>query len=277
MTEFAEIENAVRSLIIAIEIDNHPAFASIEGWLAVTRKDALDRIERLAQPAALVMATGRSRAATERALGDPRISVMVSARNLRSAHGPRLGDGDGPGTFALSELVTAALDGAAIGPSRRLIAFDEQVVAADARFVAIEQRWIVERPGTTIAPTFDGEAIAGETSLAAVRVGPLRAEHVEFAMPGVDGTFRHGQGARPRTIIWTGRLQAADHDALNAIEASIEAQVGDARIGPITDGFGRTFDNCVLDLFERKGPRRLHPATGAAQQDFELEFLQLSN
>ena len=275
MSEFADIENAVVSLIEGIEDSGAPVFATVQGLASAERKGSLAAVARLVKPAALVVIEGRARSAASAAVpGDPQVSVVIAGSSLRSADGARVGEVDGFGGYELANLVTLALDGAVLESTRRMRAVSERIVAADERVVVIEQHWLAERPAELSLPTYGGETITGTEAVVSVEVGDRRTAAVEFGFPGVDGVYRHVVGTLERSIRWKGQLRAASHSALTAVESAIEALVGDGQEGTVADSFGRTFENCAVEEFQRSGPRRMHPLTGVVAQDFELDFVQ---
>jgi len=277
VSELGDIEAAVIALIEAIADGGAPVFRSVSGFSDPERRKALAAIGELNAPAALVVYTGRVRSDTQHAIvGSPKLTVLLRAENLRGGDDVRLGDGTNHGGFGLLEFVLGALDGAVVVADRRLAAIDEQVATADETHVVYEQRYLVERLAELTPPTFNGVALCGAASAANVIVGEAAVEDVSFGFPGIDGEFRHRLGLRGRPIHWTGLLRAADDDALNALEAAIEAAVADPQAHDLVDAWSRVFVDCVVDRFERRGPRQRHPVTGQALQPFELHFTQLN-
>jgi hypothetical protein len=117
--------------------------------------------------------------------------------------------------------------------------------------------------------------ICGSVSEVAVVPGAVAREVVEFAFAGIDGVYRHDLGARGRPIVWQGQLRGSDEAELNAIESELEGYAVDPREYRMVDGAGRTFEYCVLERFERTGPRRVEPVSAWATQGFRLVFQQL--
>ncbi len=275
MSELGDIEAAVVSLIEGIEANEQAVFARVGGVAAADRASAVRALERWPRPAAGVVYGGRERVTgAVSAIGDVRLTVLVAASGLRSADAARVGELDTVGAFELANLVTLALEGAAVGGERRLVGIDEQIAAANERGVIVEQRWLAETVDAAL-PTFGGAVITGSESIVAVHVGERRAASVSFAFPGIDGVYRHGLGARGRRIRWSGQLRATGHASLNEIEAGIDELVGVCRPRTVEDALGRTFDQCVVERFARSGPRRVHPGAGLYVQAFEIEFAQL--
>ena len=277
MSELGDLETAVVGLIAGLQDGGTPVFRSVEGFSDPDRRRALACINGRSAPAALVIYAGRGRADVAQALvGSPKLSVVLRAENLRGGPDVRSGDGTSRGGFQLLESVMAALDGAVVLAGRRLAAIDEEVVTADDTHVVYEQRYLIERVAEPTQPTFNGVALAGADSLVNVVVGEAAVESVAFGFPGIDGEFRHQLGLRGRPIRWTGQLRAVDDETLNAIEENIEAAVADPRPHDLIDALSRTFTDCVLERFARRGPRQRHPVSGCALQPFELHFTQLN-
>ncbi len=277
MSELGDIETAVRDLIANVEEGGSPIFRTVEGFSDGDRRRALAYISGRPAPAALVIYAGRVRGdAGSAIIGSPRLTVLLRAENLQGGCDVRCGDGTTQGGFQLLERVAEALDEAAVLADRQLVLIDEQVVSGDETHVVYEQRYVVERLSEVAQPTFNGEVLAGAESVVSVLVGEAEAESVSFGFPGIDGEFRHQLGLRGRPICWAGQLRGADDNVLNAVEQNIEAAVADPRPHDLVDAFSRTFGDCVLDRFVRRGPRRRHPVSGGALQPFELHFTQLS-
>ncbi len=277
MSELGDLETAVIGLITGIQSGGQPMFREVFGFTDPDRKRGVAEIRRRQLPAAMVVYDGRQRAnAADSIVGLPRLTVLIATENLRGGDDVRAGDGAAPGGFDLLGSVMSTLDGAIVQTDRRLSAIDEQTVAADETHVVYEQRYLVDRAAELTAPTYDGTAIAGASSLVNVIVGELSAERVSFAFAGIDGEFRHHLGTRGRLIRWRGRLRAVDDAALNNIEATIEAKIAAGTTADMVDSWSRTFADCTVDLFERTGPRRRHPVSGEAIQPFEIRFTQLN-
>jgi hypothetical protein len=277
VSELGDIETAVRDLIANLEEGGTPIFRTVEGFSDGDRRRALAYIDGRPAPAALVMYAGRVKGdAGSAIIGSPKLTVLLRAENLRGGCDVRCGDGTASGGFQLLERVAEVLDEAAVLADRRLLLIDEQVASGDETHVVYEQRYAVERLSEVTQPTFNGQVLTGAESLVNVLVGEAVAESVSFGFPGIDGEFRHQLGLRGRPIRWAGQLRGVDNDALSAVEQSIEAAVADPRPHDLVDAFSRTFADCVLDRFVRRGPRQRHPVSGWALQPFELHFTQLS-
>lgn len=277
MSELGDLETAIVGLIAGLQDAGTPVFRSVEGFSDPDRRRALAYINGRPAPAALVIYAGRVRADVGQVVvGSPKLTVLLRAENLRGGPDVRSGDATSRGGFQLLECVMAALDGAVAFADRRLAAIDEQVVTADDTHVVYEQRYLIERVAEPAQPTFNGVALAGTDSLVNVAVGEAAVESVAFGFPGIDGEFRHQLGLRGRPIRWTGQLRAVDDVTLNAVEENLEASVADPRPHDMVDGLSRTFTDCVLERFVRRGPRQRHPVSGYALQPFELHFTQLN-
>jgi len=277
VSELGDLEAAVMGLISAIQSGGAPAFRSVVGFADADRRRTVARISGLAAPAAVVIYTGRVRTSMPGSvIGLPKVTVLLRAQNLRGRAAVRSGDTTALGAFDVLSLATATLDGAIVQTDRRLVALDEQTLTADETHVVYEQRYLVDRVAEATQPTFDGVVLAGANSAVNVVVGDATAETVSFAFPGIDGVFRHHLGMRDRAIGWTGQLRDVDDAALNTTEAAIEAAVANPGAFDMVDAWSRTFSDCTLDRFVRRGPRSRHPVTGEALQSFELQFTQLN-
>ncbi|MFQ6048084.1 MAG: phage protein Gp37 [Phycisphaerae bacterium] len=266
MSQLAELENALVAAIGAISSEGSAVFASVSGFSGPLDGRLREMLQRQRKPAAVVAYLGQT-------TGAQRWAVVVSAEGLRGPDEPRLGSSDVYGAFELLRLLRQSLDGQTLGSGDRLALAEERLIAADERAVISQQTYEADRPSA--APTFDGQAICGQASRVAVTVGPVEKETVKFGFVGIDGAYQHELGLRGRQIVWSGRLQAADSAALDAIEATLEGYVAEAGEHDLTDGSGRTFEHCVLESFERRSPRRVDPATGQTSEAFRLIFKQL--
>jgi hypothetical protein len=276
MSELGDLEAAVVGLLESVTIEGESAFADVTGLSDPDGKRAAAALARLPQPAAAVAYDGRTRADVKESwIGIPRLVVFISNRHLGDSSAARLGDAETPGGFDLLGVVTEALDGVVVLSDHRLQAFDEQTVTADDRTVVYAQRYLIERLASTSAPTFGGQAVAGPDSIVSVELGETDRERVTFGFPGIDGVYRHDLGNRGRSIRWSGQLRADDDTSLNAIESAIENLAAEGESQTLVDSWGRSHPDCVLDSFQRNGPRRRHPVTGQAAQNFELIFRQL--
>lgn len=277
MSELGNLESAVLGLLAGIEVSGSPLLADVQGHSSVDRRDVMRAIRRLRSPAALTVFDGREkRGARSPIAGWPRLSVFLISTNLRGGDDPRLGDASAVGAFQTWQEVATTLDGAVVDTDRRLTLIDEQLIDADETTLVHAQRYVVDRIVSTTAPTFDAVAIAGAASIVEVEVGALEPATLSFSFPGIDGMYRRTLGTRGRVIHWRGLLRAADDDALSAIEYVIDQLVALGSAAEMVDAAGRTFADCVPDMFEREGARGRHPLTGEAVQAFSLRFTQLT-
>ncbi|MEE9296421.1 MAG: hypothetical protein V3W34_15875, partial [Phycisphaerae bacterium] len=157
MSELGNLETAVVGLIAGLQSGGGSLFRSVAGFSDPDRKRSVAHIRSQVPPAALVIYTGRLRAAAaDSVVGLPKLTVLISAENLRGGDDPRVGDGTSQGGFDLLASVMGVLDGALVQTDRRLAAVDEQVAAGDDTGVVYEQRYVVGREAELSAPTFDG-------------------------------------------------------------------------------------------------------------------------
>jgi hypothetical protein len=276
MPIYTDIETAIRDLLSGLQTNGARLFTSVAGGAGDDWRKHLAALERLSAPAAMVALDGRARTSGDDGMPSPlRVHVFLMTRGLRSPDAARQGDVDTCGAWEIAEVVAAALDGVDLADGHRLAAVDEDILAADERQIVLVLRYLAQRGSTIAAPTLDGEAIAGADSVVTVQHQPCEARAATFVFPGIDGVFRQSTGAEPRALTWTGTLRAADHAALNAIEATLESLVRDGVARAMTDGYGREYLNCVAVSFARRGPRRVHPLSAAVVQGFELRFMQV--
>jgi len=267
MSQLGDLENAIRSAIEAIELEASAVFADVAGWAGRFDRSAVDLIRRLRKPAALV-------GFVEHRSGDgQRWAVAVAGTGLRGGDEARTGSDDVTGIFQLLALVRASLDGPALGSGDRLTLLEEKLLDVDERVVICQQLYRAER--ACQQPQYDGKVICGEASCVQVTVGPIEKDAVEFSFAGIDGVYRHELGLRGRSIEWQGELRAADAAALGTIESSLEDYLADPNPYDLIDGSGQTFSHCVLDGFERRGPRHVDAVTLQVRQAFRLVFRQL--
>ncbi len=275
MSELGDIESSVIGLIQAIQVSSADLFAEVKGFSNTAARDVVAGLRRELKPAAYVVYDGRASSDAFSVPAEPKLSVFTIVESLRGGDEPRAGSALQSGGFdVLGELFTA-LAGSTIVIDRQLAFVDERVTAANDTSVIYEQRNSVLKLATTTAPTFGGSAICGSSSIVRVTIGDTQMEAQRFAFPGIDGEFQHALGLRGRPIVWSGQLRAASDSALSTIETTIEGLLAGSQPADIVDGFGRTFADCVLNRFVRKGPRRKHTIDGQALQDFELHFAQV--
>lgn len=274
MSELSDIESAVVGLIQAVQVDAADLFATVAGFADTNVRDVVSHMRRELKPAAYVVYDGRGASDTLGVPAAPKLSVFAIVESLRGGDEPRTGSSLESGGFdVLGELFTA-LAGSVIVTDRQLAFVDEKLIAADDTSVVYEQRYLVMKLATTTAPTFGGSAIAGGSSVVRVIVGDSEMDTQEFSFPGIDGEFQQALGLSGRLITWSGQLRAGSDSALTTIETIIEGLLAASQPADIVDGFGRTFKDCTLNRFARRGQRRKHTITAQAQQDFELHFAQ---
>jgi len=147
MSELSDLETAVVALVRNITLGGAPAFATVRGFADPDRRRALSALARENSPAAFVLCTGRTRTGTgSKRVTRLSVSVLIGNRDLGGEDRVRLGDAGHPGSFQLLHSTMQALDGAVALAGRRLVATNEQIIAADDRFLVYEQRYYVERP-----------------------------------------------------------------------------------------------------------------------------------
>ncbi len=147
MSELTDLETAVVTLLRNLTLDGGPAFATVRGFADAGRRRALDALARQNTPAALVLCTGRTRTgAGAKRVARLLVSVLIANRNLGGGDRVRLGDEERPGSFRLLQCTMQALDGAVALAGRRLVATNEQIIAADDRVLVHEQQYYLEQP-----------------------------------------------------------------------------------------------------------------------------------
>ncbi|MCH8853743.1 MAG: hypothetical protein IID41_13990 [Planctomycetes bacterium] len=276
MSELGDIESAVIGLIQAVQVNSVDLFAEVKGFSNTAPRDVVAGLRRELKPAAYVVYDGRVSSDPFGVPADPKLSVFAIVESLRGGDEPRAGSALQSGGFdVLGELFTA-LAGSTIVTDRQLAFVDEHLIAANDTSVIYEQRYSVLKLATTTAPIFGGSVICGNSSIVRVTVGVFEMATERFAFPGIDGEFQHALGVQGRPITWSGQLRAASDSALSTIETTIESLLADSQPADIVDGFGRTFTDCVLNRFVRKGPRSKHAIDSQALQDFELHFVEVT-
>ncbi len=274
MSELGDIESAVVSLIQAIQVGGSDLFAEVSGFSGGSARQVVENLRRRRKPAASVVYEGRARADEFGVPHDPDLSIFTIVESLRGGDEPRAGSGLAQGGFDVIAELFNALAGSVVQTDRRLAFAGERLIAADDKSVVYEQRYSVLKLVTTSAPTFGGQAICGTDSIVRVKIGDLEADSASFSFPGIDGEFVRQLGLRSRAITWSGQLRADDDTALSAIEANLEDLIAQALPADMSDGLGRTFEQCVLLRLSRRGGRSKHSITSQALQDFELLFAQ---
>ena len=276
MSQLKSIEDAVVSLISAIQSGGQDVFSVVRGTSNTERSAVVAELRRERKPVALVGFEGRRPASGDPAVPEsPRLAVFAADASLRDGGEARVGGTGVAGGFDLLDRLTTALQDAIVVTDYRLVFIDETPIAGNDRIVVYRQRYEAQRQSELSSPTFDGQTIAGSSSIVQVIAGSPRRSVVAFGFPGIDRVFRHDLGSRGRPILWRGQLRSSSDAALNTLEQTIEAYVADPRSFDLVDAWGRSFSGCVLDTFDRRGPRREDSVSGQSLQDFELRFEQL--
>lgn len=272
-----DIEDAVVGTLSGLTVEGAALFRTVQARTARDRKAMASALSRERWPAACVAVTGRDAGDREyRRAGASLVTVLYACRSERRDDEARRGGPDVVGVLSVAQAAAGALQGLALPGGRRLLLIDEHAVGGEEGSALWEQRYEVRRESGSLVPRFGGMEVAGAASRVEVQVSELRRAASTFAFPGVDGVFERFAGTRERAIVWRGQLRAADDEALNTIEAGLEALVAEARADSVRDAWGRTFHACVARTYKRLGPRGSDDLTGQALQEFELEFVQLS-
>lgn len=263
--------------LAAATIGGEPAFALVKGASGGYRPALREALRRERMPAAYVAFIDQPTAPEAKpSVRGAHFIVLVAERVLRQESDPRLGDVSSPGAFALLEAARRQLDDWGPAAGLRLVNLHQKFIEADDRSAVYEllyRVWPIIDEGLRFA----GEAVAGGDSRMSLEVGPIEFDYTPFRFPGLLGSYRRLSGVKPRAIIWRGRIRAANHAAVNTIEAGIEAAVLAHAAGDVTAAAsGRSFRNCLLDRYERQGPRRLDDDERTVCQDAELLFNQLN-
>jgi hypothetical protein len=276
MSTWETIESEVVQTLAGLMSGPSALLVTVKGRSIRSSKALITELQRERLPAAYVVVTGRD--ASDKAFrraGSPMLSVFLAARSLRHEDDARTGAADVEGVFSLSEEASAALAALTIGQDRRLLLADERATVGEDGLNVWEQRYEIRRLSELTAPTFGGVPLAGADSEVHVEVGPLQRASSTFSFPGIDGVFSRHLGTRDRAIRWRGQLRADDDGGLNALEAAIEDALRDGTSQTMVDAWGRPHDACVLNAFDRRGPRQRDALTGQALQDFEIVFTQM--
>jgi hypothetical protein len=275
MSTWADMETTVVTTLAELIEGDAPLLATVAGHAAADRKSLIAAIlgERL--PAAYVIVEGRE--ASERSsgrAGRAALSVLLAARSFRAGAEARTDGVDSMGVFTLAEIVADVLKDLEVIPAGRLRLLREEALPAQDGVALWEIAFAVRSVAELAVPTFGGAVLTGTYSSVRVDVGELRAASSSFSFPGIDGVFERRLGVRERPIWWRGELRGADAE-LNTIEADIENEVRAAQGKIMIDAYGRQLEDCVLKAFRRVGARGRDAVTGAALQEFEMEFTQL--
>lgn len=276
-TAWHEIEDAVVIALGTLTDAGSALLATVRARTSRDRKVMLASLARERFPAAYVVLSGRDTGdKAYRRAGAVLLTVVYACHSERRDDEARRGGSGAVGVLAIAHAATIALQDFALPGGRRLQLIDEHAVGGEEGSALWEQRYEVRRESGSLVPRFGGIDVAGAGSRVEVHVGELRRAASTFAFPGVDGVFERFAGTRDRLIVWRGQLQAVDDAALNAIEAGLEDLVRRSEVNSVRDSWSRTFHHCVARSYRRVGARGCDDLTGQAVQEFELEFVQLS-
>ena len=275
MNTLETIEREVLAVLAGLQVDGATALATVRGGSpSADRKRLTASLLRERMAAAYAVVSGRE--AAERSTGRPggvEVTVLLADRSERSDAEARLGGAAIRGVFALAGVVAGGLRAAVVAGDRRLMLLSERGLPADEGVALWEQTYAVRRR-VAAAPTLDGRVLTGAGSEVVVEVGPLRRAASVFSFPGVDGVTRLDLGSRGREIRWSGELRANSDAELSALEAGLEAEAGSGAERRMGDACGAVYEGCVLQAYERKGPRGCDEVSGEVLQRFEARFEQ---
>ena len=275
MSELGDLENTLISRLEAATHSGSPVFQVVRGVSGGYRPALREALRRERMPAAYVAFTDESTAPQVKAsVRGARFVILVAERALRVESDPRHGDVSSLGTFTILEETRQQLDDYEPSAGLRLVNLHQKFVEADERVAVYELLYRVW-PVVEEDLLFGGTAITGSDSTMSLEVGAIVLDVARFRFVGLAGTYRQVLAALPREIIWRGRIRGQDDAALNIIEANIEGTVLAQTIGDITASSSRVFSGCVLDRYERQGPRRADDDGQMVCQDAELLFYEL--
>ncbi|MCA9255913.1 MAG: DUF1834 family protein [Phycisphaerales bacterium] len=271
MSQLGDIEAAIISRLSTATIAGQPAFATIAGACGGHRPANRAAIRRSRMPAALVSFVEAPLAPETRAeTHGARFSVLVADQSLRAASDPRQGDTTTIGAFALLDVARQKLDDFGVASGVRLVAVQSRFIDADERVAIYEllyRAWPIDEVAQT-TPQFNGNEIAGTHSDLQVEVGAFRVVPVDPEATPV--TYMN----TPRPIIWRGEIRASTHAQLTSLETNIESLIAARTIGTVDDVHDQTFDDCLIERYDRDGPRRIVGLQVA--QAAEIHFSQLT-
>lgn len=271
-----DLEEALITAVSAVQVSGEH-FQTVRGFSTPRDRAVEAAIRRERKPAAYITYDGRWSDVQDNFFhGQILFSVSVAVDGFRGGDEPRVGSSSIIGAFDWMSAVTESLVNESVLTDFFITYRSEAVTGSDETFVMLRQGYILLGPGFSTTPLFGGAAVAGAESWVQVQPMTLEAQHVDYGFPGVRGAFRHHLGIGGRGICWTGRLVAADDDALNTVEAGLDALVASGEAATVDDGRGNVFADCVADSFLRVGPRRYALDAVRPMQDFELQFTQLT-
>jgi|GEM_PF-1967620 len=252
-SRLGDIENAIIDRLRGSLPGTDIEFASLAAYGGGNRPAMRAAIQRLQAPAALVGFVDEARGPETRELvRGARFSVFVADRSLRLNENASSGGTGTNGTYALVDVVAGRLANYSLGNGLRLIETQIRFIESDERTAIHEiayRAWpIREAPTQTL--TFDGDAIVGPLSRMSLEIDPIRFVRIENTSGGAD-TF----SIVPREIRWVGEIEAISNSVLNSLEENIETLVVDRNLADIEDDAGRTLTGCLIEQYERDGPR----------------------
>jgi len=252
-SRLGDIENAIIDRLRGSLPGTDIEFANLAAYGGGNRPALRAAIQRLQPPAAVVGFVEEPRGPETRELvRGARFSIFVADRSLRLNENASSGGSDSDGTYALIDVVASRLANYNLGSGLRLIESYVRFIEADERTAIHEiafRAWPI-REAPSQALTFDGDAIVGPLSRMSLEIDPIRFELITN-VPGSADTF----AIVPREIRWVGEVEATSNSALNSLEAAIETLIVDRTAADIEDDAGRTLTTCLIERYERDGPR----------------------
>ena len=282
MSRLGDLENVMVARLVAAHSAGSPVFATVRGISGGWRPAIRDALRRERTPAAFVAFTDEPTAPeTKSGLRGARFVVLVAAKALRVETDPRHGDAASRGAFSLLDAARAQLDDYEPGDGTMAVNLHQKFIEADERTAIYEllyRFWPIE----AVALTFGGQTLAESAmtmsltmGLPAISAAPGPEVAAVATATGLPGSCDLPEARVPnQSIIWRGRLRAADSSAMDAIEADIRARILSDAKGDFADGAGRLFKACVLEKFVLDGSRKTSIGSGFVTQDVELRFAQ---
>lgn len=268
------MEDAVLAALGALEVDGSPLLATVKGRSAGERKATIAAIRRERPPVAYVMMTGRSQRASD-VVAVPQLTLWLATKSERSDNDARRGGAGAAGMYSIAVQAAHALHELALPGDVPVQLAEEKPIIGGEGMLIWEQQYTLDTVPLPALPTFGDAVLGGSASRLHVEIGALERAVSRFSFPGIDGVFERCLGTRHRDIIWNGQLRADDAAALNSIESEIDAELRGGRARSVVDEWGRTFPDCVMQRFERKGWRHIDPLSGRVVQPVAITFTQL--
>jgi hypothetical protein len=275
MSTLGDLENQIVTRLAGGLLLGDPIFRSVKGVSGGFRPALRDALRREPMPAAFVAFVDEPSAPeTQAEKRGARFSLMLAARMLRPGANPRLEEIDSIGALEVIDQVRILMDFYA--PPSGTIQFQrlqDRFLDADDRVVIYEllyRAW----PALVAAFTFAGDDLVGAASSMMIEAQAIELSFAEFRFPGLAGAYRHNLGTRARTIVAGGRLVADDDAAMDALEADFQQRIATGQMGDIQVAGGANYTDCVLDRYERIGPRRLDADGSSVVQPARLIFMQ---